>query len=292
VTTENKSAEKKPKKSAENKSAGKESASLRATVTRWVGILEDRLNRSEQYRHLMPILKRELFSYFRSPVAYVFIVVFLMATTGAAWYLGDFFQSNEAGLEIFFFFHPWLYLFLIPAVGMRLWSEERRGGTIELLLTLPVSLLTAVLAKFLAAWLFVGVALFLTFPWVITVYVLGSPDLGVMVTGYLGSFLMAGAYLAVASFTSALTKNQVISFITSFMVCLLLVLLGWGVLGETLTSLFPVWLVDFITGMGFTTHFDGIRRGLVEFSDLVYFFSIITVLLLATVIVLENRKAN
>jgi len=252
----------------------------------------EQAQQSEMGRHLGPILRRELYGYFRQPVAYVFLVVFLLATTGATWYLGEFYQSNEAGLEIFFFFHPWLYLFLIPAVGMRLWSEERRTGTIELLLTLPVNLLTAVLAKFLAAWAFVGLALLLTFPMVITVYILGHPDLGAMVTGYLGSLLMAGAYLSITTFTSAITRNQVISFITSFMVCLIMVLLGWGVLNESLVQIFPVWLVDVIAAFSFATHFDAIRRGLVDFRDLAYFFSIMVFMLLATVIVLENRKAN
>ncbi|HEX7927676.1 MAG TPA: ABC transporter permease, partial [bacterium] len=164
-------------------------------------------------KHLWPIMKRELAAYFRSPVAYVFIIIFLISTAGTTWYLGNFYTSNEASLETFFFFHPWLYLFLIPAVGMRLWAEDRRSGTIEILLTLPVDLPVAVLSKFLAAWCFIAAALALTFPMVLTTYYLGEPDLGVIVTGYLGSFLMGGAYLAIACFTSSLTKNQVISFV-------------------------------------------------------------------------------
>jgi len=243
-------------------------------------------------KHLGPILKRELMSYFRSPVAYVFLIIFLVSTTGTTWYLGNFFESNEASLDLFFTFHPWLYLLLIPAVGMRLWAEERRSGTVELLLTLPVSLFTAVVGKFLAAWLFVGVALVLTFPMVITVTYLGDPDMGVILVGYVGSFLMAGAYLAISAFTSALTKNQVISFVTSFMLCFVLVLLGWGVLTRTLNDLFPVWLADAITQFSFTTHFNEIRRGLVDAGDVVFFLSIIVFMLFANVIVLENRKAS
>jgi len=243
-------------------------------------------------KHLLPIIKRELMSYFRSPVAYVFLIIFLVSTTGTTWYLGNFFESNEASLDLFFTFHPWLYLLLIPAVGMRLWAEERRSGTVELLLTLPVSLFTAVVGKFLAAWLFVGVALVLTFPMVITVTYLGDPDMGVILVGYVGSFLMAGAYLAISAFTSALTKNQVISFVTSFMLCFVLVLLGWGVLTRTLNDLFPVWLADAITQFSFTTHFNEIRRGLVDIADVVYFLSIIVFMLFANVIVLENRKAS
>ena len=241
---------------------------------------------------MLPIIKRELLSYFRSPVAYVFIIIFLVATTGTTWYLGNFYDSNEASLELLFFFHPWLYLILIPAVGMRLWAEDRRQGTIEILLTMPVSLVSAVLAKFIAAWLFIGVALLLTFPMIITVYYLGDPDAGVIVTGYLGSFLMGGAYLAISCFTSSLTKNQVVSFITSFMVCLVLVLLGWGVLTRTLTDIFPVWLADLITQFSFTTHFNGIRRGLIDLRDVVYFLSVIGFMLLANVLVLENKKAS
>jgi ABC-2 type transport system permease protein len=243
-------------------------------------------------KHALPIIRRELMAYFRSPVAYVFIIIFLISTTGTTWYLGNFFQSNEASLELFFFFHPWLYLFLIPAVGMRLWAEERRTGTIEILLTLPVSLSTVVLSKFLAAWIFIGVALLLTFPMVLTTYYPGQPDGGVMLAGYLGSFLMAGAYLAISSFTSSLTKNQVISFILSFLICLILVLLGWGVLTRTLVEIFPVWLADLITQFSFTTHFDGLRRGLVDLRDVIYFLSIIAFMLLANVLVLDNNRAS
>jgi len=241
---------------------------------------------------MIPIIKRELMGYFRSPVAYVFIIIFLVSTTGTTWYLGNFYDSNEASLELFFFFHPWLFLILIPAVGMRLWAEDRRQGTIEILLTLPVSLITAVLAKFIAAWLFIGVALLLTFPMVATTYYLGDPDAGVMLTGYLGSFLMGGAYLAISCFTSSLTKNQVVSFITSFIVCLILVLLGWGVLTRTLQDVFPVWLSNLITQFSFTTHFNGIRRGLIDFADVVYFLSVISFMLLANALVLENKKAS
>lgn len=241
---------------------------------------------------MIPIIKRELMSYFRSPVAYVFIVIFLILTTVATWNLGNFYQSNEASLEIFFFFHPWLYLVLIPAVGMRLWSEDRRQGTIEILLTLPIHLVLAVLAKFLAAWIFIGVALALTFPMIVTTFYLGEPDGGVMLTGYFGSFLMGGAYLSITCFTSSLTKNQVISLITSFIICLILVLLGWGVLSRTLNNIFPMAVADMITQFSFSTHFNAIRRGMIDFRDVIYFLSIIAFMLLANVLVLENKKAN
>lgn len=242
-------------------------------------------------KHGFPIFRRELMAYFRSPVAYVFIIVFLISTTGTTWSLGNFYRSDESSLEIFFFFHPWLYLFLIPAVGMRLWAEERGSGTIELLLTLPVTLPTVVMAKFLAAWTFVAVPLALTFPMVLTTYYLGSPDGGVIVTGYLGSLLMAGSYLAITCFTSSLTKNQVISFILSFIICLVLMLLGWGVLSRSLEEIFSVALVDIITQFSFTTHFNALRTGVINLRDVVFFLSIIGVMLVANVMVLDTKKA-
>ncbi len=175
---------------------------------------------------------------------------------------------------------------------MRLWSEERRSGTAELLLTFPVRLTTTVFAKFFAAWVFIGIALMLTFPMVLTVYFLGSPDNGPIITGYLGSFLMAGSYLAIASCTSALTKNQVISFILSVNICLVLVLLGWGVLGDTLNSVFPVWISDFVSQFSFTTHYEAIRRGVIDLRDIIYFVSIIVIMLMLNVVVLESHKAS
>jgi len=239
-----------------------------------------------------PIFKRELLAYFRSPVAYVFIIIFLAANASCTFFLGNFYDSHQASLEIFFLFHPWLYLFLIPAVGIRLWSEERRSGTGELLLTLPVRLTTTVFAKYFAAWFFIGIALLLTLQMVWTVYFMGSPDKGPIITGYLGSFLMAGSYLAIASFTSALTKNQVISFILSVNICLVLVLLGWGVLGDTLNSVFPVWISDFVSQFSFTTHYDAIRRGVIDLRDIIYFVSIIVIMLMLNVVVLESHKAS
>lgn len=240
---------------------------------------------------MLPILRRELWAYFRSPVAYVFIIIFLIANASCTFLLGRFYDSNQASLEIFFLFQPWLYLFLIPAIGMRLWAEERRTGTVELLLTYPVDLFKVVLAKFFAAWIFVGIALFLTFPMVFTVYYLGSPDYGPILTGYLGSFLMAGAYLAITNCTSALTKNQVISFILSVVICLVFVLLGWGVLSELLNTFLPVWTTDLIAQFSFTTHFEGMRRGVIDTGDLFYFVSVILSALLFSVVILENKKS-
>src|SRR5881397_2142585 len=177
--------------------------------------------------NIKTIAKRELGGYFASPVAYVFIVIFLLLCGFFTFMLGGFFERNEASLVSFFLWHPWLFLFLVPAAGMRLWSEERRLGTIELLLTMPITAWQAIVGKFLASWLFLGLALALTFPIVWTVNYLGSPDNGVILGSYVGSFLLAGSYLAVSCMTSAMTRNQVISFIVSVVICFLLILVGY-----------------------------------------------------------------
>ncbi len=242
------------------------------------------------WQTLKPIFCREIMAYFRSPVAYVFMVIFLVASVGCTWYLGNFYETGQATLQNFLFFHPWLYLIFIPSVGMRLWSEELRSGAVELLLTLPTPLGVAVLAKFLAAWVFIGLTLLCTFPMVITVFILGNPDGGAIITGYLGSFLMAGAYLAVSCFTSAFTNNQVVSFITSFMANLLLVILGWGVLTRTLVEVFPARIATLISAFSYTTHFNALRNGVVDVRDVFYFLSIIAVMLLANIVVIERSK--
>lgn len=240
----------------------------------------------------VPLFKREFFGYFRSPVAYVFIVIFLLASVGCTFFIGNLYESNQAHLMPFFMYLPWLYLVLVPAVGMRLWAEERRTGTIELLFTLPVSMHEAVLAKFIAGWAFLGVALVLTFPLVITVNFLGEPDNGVIFASYLGSFLMAGSYLAVTCVTSAFTKNQVISFILGVIICFAMVLLGWGVFTEALNAIFPTAIVDLIASLGFMTHFAGISRGLIDTRDLIYFASVIFVALALNTMILNARKAS
>lgn len=239
-----------------------------------------------------PLFKREFFGYFRSPVAYVFIIIFLLASVGCLFFLGRFYDSNQASLDTFFTYIPWLYLVLVPAVGMRLWAEERRSGTIELLLTLPVTITEAILAKFIAGWVFLGCALLLTFPIVITANFLGSPDNGVVLTGYLGSFLMAGSYLAITCLTSALTKNQVISFILSIIICFVLVLLGWGVFTDLLSGLFPPWIIDLVASVGFMSHFHSISRGLIDTRDLIYFLSVIVISLSLNAVVLDEKKAT
>ncbi|MDT8445989.1 MAG: ABC transporter permease [bacterium] len=238
------------------------------------------------------LYKKELVGYFHSPVAYVFMIIFLLSTVGTTFFLGKFFESNQASLERFFLFHPWLYLFLIPAVGMGLWAEERSQGTLELLFTLPISLPEAVVAKFMAAWSFVGLALALTFPMVLTVYYLGTPDPGVIAASYLGSFLMAGGYLAITSVTSALTRNQVIAFILSVILCFMLVLAGWGIFVELLNHFLPLWLTEGLSRFSFTTHFEAITKGVIDLRDLVFFFSLIFGGLAATTLVLEHKRGR
>lgn len=239
-------------------------------------------------QQIIPLFKREFFGYFRSPVAYVFLVVFLMAAVGLAFFVGHFFDAGEASLERFFLFHPWLFLFLIPAAGMRLWSEEKRTGTIELLFTLPITTTSAVFGKFLAAWAFLTCAVLLTFPMAITVGFLGDPDWGIIISSYLGSVLMAGGYLGVCSLMSALTKNQVISFVLSVIVCLVLVFLGWSVFSEILEQVLPQALADIIANFSFITHFDPFTKGIIDPSDVVFFLSLIGFTLFLNVIALER----
>jgi ABC-2 type transport system permease protein len=242
--------------------------------------------------NFFPLFKREFLGYFRSPVAYVFIVIFLLASVGCTFFLGNLYDSNQASLDPFFNYLPWLFLIFVPAVGMRLWAEERRSGTIELLFTLPVTMVEAVVAKFLAGWAFLGVALALTFPLWLTVNYLGNPDNGVIFAGYLGCFLMAGAYLSVSCFTSALSKNQVIGFILGVVICFVLVLLGWGVFTDALATFLPAALIDVISQIGFVAHFQAISRGLLDSRDFIYFVSAIVVGLSLNTLVLNARKAS
>ncbi len=238
------------------------------------------------------VLKRELAGYFTTPIAYVFIVIFLFLSGIFTFYLGGFFERGQADLAPFFTFHPWLYLFLIPAVAMRLWAEERKSGTIELLFTLPVTMLQAVLGKYLATWIFTAVALALTFPMWITVNLLGDPDNGVILASYLGSLLMAGAYLAIGACMSALTKNQVIAFVISVVVCLMLVLSGFPVVLDFVSAWAPAVLVEAISSFSFLTHFNAIGRGVIDLRDIVYFVSLIALFLFANVILIELKKAD
>lgn len=221
------------------------------------------------------VFVREFLGYFRTPVAWVFLSVFLVASVGMTWFAGGFFESDDASLRIFFRFLPWVYLFFIPAAGMRLWSEEKRSGTLELLLTWPVPLRSVVLGKFLAAWAFLALALLLTFPLPLTVAYLGDPDWGAAASGYLGALLMAGAFLGISSAASALTSSQVIAFVLGALACLVLVLLGWEVFGDLLLSLdLPGALVAFLGGFGFLHRFGPMAEGIVPFASVVYFLSV------------------
>lgn len=238
------------------------------------------------------ILAREWRAYFNSPVAYVFIVIFLTLTAFFTFNVSRFYEAGQASLDRFFFWHPWLYLILVPAVAMRLWAEERRAGTLELLLTLPVTTAQAIIGKFLAAWLFVLLALALTFPIVVTAFYLGNPDPGPIVSGYIGSALLAGAYLAVGALTSALTRNQVISFILAAVIGLFLLLAGYPPVTDVLYALAPAWLVEVVAGFSFSAHYEQLQRGVVDVRDLLYFASVIAFMLLATHVTLENRKTK
>lgn len=237
---------------------------------------------------ISPVFKREFFGYFRSPVAYVFLIVFSLAGTCLAFLIGGFFKGSQASMQSYFSFYPWLFLFLIPAAGMRLWSEEKRVGTVELLFTLPITTLEAVLGKFLAAWAFLTLAILLSLPLAATVAYLGSPDWGVIASTYFGSILMAGSYLGVCSLTSALTKNQVISFVLSVVACLLLLFLGWSVLTEVLISVFPVWLVDLFSNFSFIPHYEAFTKGIIDPKDVVFFLSLIGFSLFLNVVALER----
>ncbi|WP_119418366.1 ABC transporter permease subunit [Desertibaculum subflavum] len=238
------------------------------------------------------VFKREFQGYFATPVAYVFICIFLFCTGIFTFYVGNFFARGQADLKAFFTFHPWLYLFLIPAISMRLWAEERKSGTIELLMSLPVSLAGVVLGKFLAAWLFTGVALVLTFPMWITVAYLGDPDHGVILAGYIGSFFMAGGYLAIGACMSALTRNQVIAFVLSVVVCFLFTVSGAPIVLDFFAGWAPQILVEAIASFSFLRHFNAITEGVIDLRDVVFFVSLIALWLFANAIAVEMRKAG
>jgi ABC-2 type transport system permease protein len=243
-------------------------------------------------RAILTIARRELVGYFTSPVAYVFLVIFLLLTGFFTFTAGSFFERGEASLASFFGWHPWLFLVLVPAVGMRLWAEERRSGTLELLLTMPITPWQAIIAKFLASWVFLAVALALTFPAVITVNVLGDPDNGMIVAGYLGSLLLAGAYLAVSCMTSAMTRNQVVAFILSVVVCLFLVIAGFNPVTDLLVRWASPAFVDTVAAFSVVTHFDGFQRGVIDLRDLAFFASVIGFALFATGIVIRGHRAG
>ncbi|HQX47524.1 MAG TPA: ABC transporter permease subunit [Steroidobacteraceae bacterium] len=242
--------------------------------------------------HIVTIAKRELAGYFATPVAYVFILIFLLLASAFTFYLGGFYERGQADLAPFFNFHPWLYLFLIPAISMRLWAEERKSGSVELLLTQPVTLWQAVLGKFFAAWAFTALALALTFPIWITVNYLGSPDNGVIFAAYIGSLLMAGGFLAIGSCMSALTRNQVVAFILAVVACFAFLLAGFPLVLDAFRAWAPQVLIDAIASLSFLTHFEAISKGVLDVRDLLYFFLTMAFFLIATAIILDVRKSE
>jgi ABC-2 type transport system permease protein len=245
------------------------------------------------WANIKTIAKRELGAYFSSPVAYVFIVIFLLLCGFFTFFIGGFFERQEASLgRPFFDWHPWFYLFLVPAVGMRLWAEERRVGTIELLLTMPITAWQAIVGKFVASWLFLALALALTFPVVITVNYLGHPDNGVIFAAYVGSWLLAGAYLAISCITSALTRSQVVSFIISVVVCLFLILAGFPPVINFLQQFASPSVVDMITSFSVMTHFDGFQKGVLDSRDILFFLSVIGFSLFTTSVILRTHRAG
>ena len=242
-------------------------------------------------KSIWTITKRELAGYFNSPVAYVFLVIFLLMTGAFTFLIGQFMDRNQATLQPFFMWHPWIYLFLVPAVGMRLWSEERRQGTMELLLTLPISLWHCIIGKFLASWIFLTLALVMTFPIWITVNYLGDPDDSIIVASYIGSFFLAGAYLSITSMTSAFTRNQVISFILSVVICLFLVLCGWPPVTDVVETLAPRSIVEFVAAFSVMPSIEQFNNGQIDSRAVIYFLSVIGFPLFATSVIIRGLRA-
>ena len=243
-------------------------------------------------KNLGIIFRRELSSYFATPLAYIFVVIFLIINGIFTFDLGGFYLRGQADLLPFFSFHPWLYLFMVPAIAMTLWADERKTGTIELLLTLPIKLSEAVFGKFLAAWVLTGIALMLTFPIWVTVNYLGDPDNGVIIAAYLGSWLMAGGFLAIGSCMSACTKNSVIAFILTVSICFLFVIMGSPILLNSFPEWTPQLIIDAFSALGFLSHFDSISKGVLDVRDILYFILFIMSWLLSSAIVIEMKKAN
>ncbi len=240
------------------------------------------------------IIKRELCSYFATPVAYVFMIIILLlfGFTTFSYGTDNLFALDTANLNAFFRWHPRIYLLMIPAIAMHLWSEERRMGTIELLLTLPVPPQYLVIGKFLASWAFIGICLLCTLPTVWAVGYLGTPDYGPILSGYCGSFLTAGIFLAITGMTSALARNQVVSFILSFIICLTLVIFG----DEWFTDLFKSWLgpamFDVFSTLSVWTHYMPMQRGVIDFRDIFYFGSMVSLPLYLTLIIINSHRSG
>lgn len=241
---------------------------------------------------MFTVAKREFAGYFATPVAAIFLIIFLALASAFTFFVGYFLERQNADLQSFFMFHPWLYLFMAPALSMRLWAEERRQGTIELFLTLPIPVWAAVLGKFLAAWLFLGLALALTFPIWITVNVLGEPDNGVIMASYVGSFLMAGGYVAIGSCLSAATKNQVIAFVVTVTVCFLMTAGGAGFVTDLISEFMSDGALKTVAGLSVLPHFNQIIKGVIDARDVVYFAALMIAWLLATIVVVDYKKAG
>jgi len=241
---------------------------------------------------LWPIFKREFAAYFATPLAYVFIVIFLLAMGTFTFYIGHFYDNGIADLSVFFAYHPWLYLFLVPAISMRLWADERRTGTMELLLTLPVPLWASVLGKYLAAWAFTGIALALTFPIWLTVIFLGEPDNGVILASYIGSFLVAGGYLAIGACISATTGNQVIAFVVGVLVCFLFTVSGTPMVLDVFHAWAPASVSDAVASFSIVTHFTAITAGVLDLRDVVFFLTLIALFLTANVVAVDLKKGG
>lgn len=237
------------------------------------------------------VMKRQLHSYFATHIAYVFVLMFLVLAGVFTFYLGHFYEKSQADLSAFFNFHPWLYLFFMPAIAMGLWAPERQLGTIELLMTLPIGAANAVIGKFLAAWLFAGIALLLTFPIWLTVGYLGDPDNGVIISGYVGSWLMAGSFLAIGSCMSVCSKNQIVAFILTVVVCFIFMVSGVPMVLDAF-SWAPQGLIDFVAGISLLTRFDAIARGVLDLRDIVYFIAMIASWLYLTLIFLQRNQAK
>jgi ABC-2 type transport system permease protein len=241
---------------------------------------------------VLAVFRRELKSYFLTPVAYVFIVIFLVVANWFGFGFGGLYERGQADLLPFFTFHPWLFLFLVPALSMRLWAEERRSGSIELLMTLPIEPWHAVAGKFLAAWAFTALAVLLTFPIWLTVNFLGDPDNGVIAASYIGSILTAGGFLAVGNFVSAMTKNQVIAFVISVAICFVLLVAGYAPVIDAFSGWAPQALVDGIASLSFLTHFESISKGVVDLRDIFYFAVLIAASLYATTLILGIKQSD
>ena len=238
------------------------------------------------------LFRREFSSFFATPVAYVFIGIFLVLSGVFTFFVGGFYERGQADLLPFFNFHPWLYLFLVPAIAMRSWSEERKSGTIELLMTLPISTWQAMLAKHLAAWAVLGLSLLLTFPLWLTVNYLGNPDNGIIVAAYFGSWLMAGAFLSIGMCMSALTKNQVIAFILSLVVCFIFVVSGSNIVLDAFKSWAPSVVIDVVASFSFLTHFEAMAKGVIALDDVMYFLLVTICWLFAGLVLIEQKKAD